>query len=172
MKRQPTAARNNPRFQFRLAAEAVAAAFAELPEVLAVALFGSVAQPPNLETTRRSWRLLHYAKDVDLAVWIDRLDDLAALRTARIRALQKLLAEQNVGVAHHQVDVFLIEPETNRYLGRLCGFATCPKGHVDCEVPGCGQAPFLKQHEDFEFYADALSHDRLVSLYERHGAGG
>jgi len=158
--------------QFRRAAEAVAAAFGELPEVRAVALFGSVARPPNLETTRRGWRLLHHAKDVDLAVWIDRLDDLAAMKRARVRALNKLLAEQNIGVAHHQVDVFLIEPETNRYLGRLCGFAACPKGHADCAVPGCGRAPFLKQHEDFEFYADALSPDRLVSLYVRHGTGG
>jgi len=154
---------------FRRAAEVVAAAFREIPEVRAVALFGSVAAPPRLETTRRGWQLLHHAKDVDLAVWIDGLDDLAALKRARVQALNKLLAEQRIGVAHHQVDVFLIEPETNRYLGRLCGFAACPKGHADCGVPGCGRAPFLKQHEDFEFYADALGQDRLINLYQRQG---
>lgn len=157
--------------QFRLAAEAVAAALAEIGEVRAVALFGSIARPPEMQTTRRGWRLLHYAKDIDLAVWIDRLDDLAALKRARVRALGKLLAERNIGVAHHQVDVFLIEPQTNRYLGRLCNFSACPKGHRDCVVPGCGQAPFLKQHEDFEFYADALRPDRLVRLYERQEGG-
>ena len=150
-----------------MAAEAVALAFAEIPEVQAVALFGSVAAPPKLEITRRGWELLHHAKDVDLAVWIDRLDNLAALKRARVQALKKLLADHDVGVAHHQVDVFLIEPETDRYLGRLCNFATCPKGKADCAVPGCGQSPFLKQHEEFEFYPDALRKDRVVRLYER-----
>jgi hypothetical protein len=154
---------------FRMAAEAVALAFAEIPEVQAVALFGSVAAPPKLEITRRGWELLHHAKDVDLAVWIDRPDDLAALKRARVQALRKLLAERDIGVADHQVDVFLIEPETDRYLGRLCKFASCPKGHRECEVAGCGQAPFLKQHEDFEFFADALNEDRVVRLYQRHG---
>jgi len=153
-----------------MAGQAVAAAFGDLPEVRAVALFGSVARPPKLEVTRRGWELLHHAKDVDLVVWIDRLDNLAALKGARVKALRTLLAERDVGLAHHQVDVFLLEPETNRYLGRLCGFASCPKGHADCAVPGCGRAPFLKQHEDFEFYADALNEDRLVLLYERGGA--
>jgi hypothetical protein len=154
---------------FRKAGESVAAAFAEIPTVQAVALFGSVAKPPKLEVTRRGSELLHRAKDVDLAVWVDRLDDLAALKGARVRALRNLLAEQDVGVAHHQVDVFLLEPETNRYLGRLCDFASCPKGHADCDVPECGRTPFLKQHEDFEFYAHALSEDRVVRLYERRG---
>ncbi len=150
-----------------MAAQAVAAAFAEIPAVRSVALFGSVARPPKLEVTRGGWELLHHAKDVDLAVWIDRVDDLAALKFARAQALRTLLAEQNIGVAHHQVDVFLVEPKTNRYLGRLCNFGSRPKGHVDCTVPGCGRAPLLKQHDDFEFYADALSQDRIISLCER-----
>jgi hypothetical protein len=152
---------------FRLAAEAVAAAFARLPFVRAVALFGSVAAPLRSEITRRGWEMLHHPKDVDLAVWIDRLDDLAALNRARGSALKDLFAAQGVGVAHHQVDVFLIEPETGAYLGRLCTYATCPKGKDDCLTPGCGRAPLLKQHEAFEFYTDALNDDRIVRLYER-----
>lgn len=155
---------------FRMAAEAVAAAVAEISAVRAVALFGSVAGPPELGLTRRGRELLHYAKDVDLAVWIDRLDQLAELKQARIRALSKPLTEQKVGVAHHQVDAFLIEPEMNRYLGRLCSFASCPKGKVECDAPGCGQALFLKQHLDFELDPDALNDDRVVLLYDRGGA--
>ena len=84
------------------------------------------------------------------------------------RSLQEWIAEED-GYAtrqHDQVDVFLIEPETGVYLGRLCNYATCPKGKDDCLTPGCGRAPLLKQHEAFEFYADALNEDRIVRLYE------
>jgi hypothetical protein len=152
---------------FRAGAEAVTAALARYPEVQAVALFGSVAQPPKTRTSRKGWEMLHHPKDVDLAVWIDRLDNLAALNRGRGAAVKALWNERQIGVAHHQLDIFLIEPETNRYLGRLCTYATCPKGKAACQVPGCGQAPLLQQHEDFEFYPDALAPDRVVFLYRR-----
>jgi hypothetical protein len=67
-----------------------------------------------------------------------------------------------VGVAHHQVDVFLFEPGSDRYLGRLCTYAVCPKGKPECSTPGCGREPLLKQHDDFTFDPDALSEDRVV----------
>ena len=52
-------------------------------------------------------------------------------------------------VASHQLDVFLIEPGSDRYLGRLCSFSACPKGKRDCLVPGCGAIPFNKIVAEF-----------------------
>ena len=152
---------------FRRAAEAVALAFACLPEVAAISLFGSVAFPLKTRKTRRGQEMLHDCKDVDLAVWIDHTDNLAGLQRARSRALAALFAEHSIGVAHHQVDVFLIEPGSNRYLGRLCNFGSCPKGHSACRVPGCGRTPLLKQHHVFVFDPDALAKIRVVRLYVR-----
>jgi hypothetical protein len=159
--------------QFRLAADMVSGAFAALEEVRAVALFGSVARPLAREVPRHQpfrgfgVETLHVCKDVDVAVWIDRLDHLNRLRRACSQAVQRLLAEADVGLAHHQVDVFLFEPGSDTYLGRLCDFVECPKGKRECLVPGCGREPFLKQHEGFVMEADALARDRCVRLYER-----
>ncbi len=63
--------------------------------------------------------------------------------------------------------IFILEPGTDRYLGRLCNFAQCPKGNRACEVPGCGAEAFLRQHEDFVFRPDALNADRMIPLYRR-----
>jgi hypothetical protein len=97
--------------EFRLAAEYVAAAFAALPPVHKVVLFGSVAVPLKKEIPRfRKFRrhgqpLWHECMDVDLAVWLDDLSILKSLQRARGQALNRLLAEKDAGVAHHQVDV-------------------------------------------------------------------
>jgi len=155
---------------FRRAAEAVARAFAAFPEVRKIQLFGSVAQPLKTRTTRRGWEMLHNCKDVDLAVWVDRLDNLAALGKARGRAVRALFAEEGVGVAHHEVDVFLFEPGSDRYLGRLCAFSTCPKGKLECLVPGCGARPLLRQHEGFVLDPGALADDRVMLLFNRGDA--
>ncbi len=158
---------------FRRAADAITAAFMKAPEVRAVTLFGSVARPltrnvPRFQPFRAfGIEILHECKDVDLAVWIDRLDTLAALNRARSRALGELFAGGGPGVAHHQADIFLFEPQTDHYLGRLCYFGQCPKGKSDCLTPGCGRAPFLKQHEDFALYPDALAPNRAVPLFDR-----
>jgi hypothetical protein len=158
---------------FRMAADAVTAALAELPEVAAVALIGSVARPLWREVPRFApFRgaligIWHECRDVDLAVWLDRIDGLKALQRARGMALQQLFAQQGVGVAHHQVEIFVMRSGTNDYLGRLCTYGKCPKGKRDCEVPGCGREPFLKQHADFTFWANALAEDRIMRLYER-----
>ena len=159
--------------QFRMAADAVAAALAELPEVAAVSLIGSVARPLRREVPRfRQFRaqripIWHECKDVDLAVWLDRLDRLKLLQRARSHALQRLLEEHNVGVAHHQVEIFVMRAATPDYLGRLCTFGECPKGKPACEVPGCGREPFLKQHADFTFWPDAIAENRIMRLYQR-----
>jgi len=162
--------------EFRLAAEYVAGAFSALPEVMRVVLIGSVAVPLRKEMPRfREYRragvaIWHECADVDLAVWLSRLDRLNELRRARSRALNDLLAETEIGVAHHQVDVFVLEPATNRYLGRLCSFGACPKNKPECRVPGCGAAPFLRQHPDFSWRAESLDPRRTVILFERSAA--
>jgi hypothetical protein len=76
------------------------------------------------------------------------------------------MAGQNIGIAHHQVDVFLLEPRTDRYLGRLCIFGQCPKGKKECRVEGCGKTPFLQRHDEFTFDWSAASQGSIV-LYER-----
>lgn len=156
---------------FRCGADYVTAAFAGLAFVQRVVLFGSVARPLERETPRQ-WRyrragvrLWHEIKDVDLAVWVSDLGNLKALQKARGRALNDLLADRNMGVAHHQVDVFLLEPGTDRYLGRLCHFGVCPKHKPECQVEGCGASLFLRQHEGFAF--DARSLERGTVLFDR-----
>ena len=159
--------------QFRLAADAVTAALAGVPEVEAVVLIGSVARPLWREVPRfqpfRHWGISvwHECKDVDLAVWLDRLDRLQTLSRARSLALHQLFQEKQIGVAHHQVEIFILQGEVNAYRGRLCSFSQCPKGKRECLVPGCGRDPFLQQHAGFTFWPDALAPDGIMPLYDR-----
>jgi hypothetical protein len=158
--------------QFRLAADAVTAALAGVPEVEAVVLIGSVARPLWREVPRfqpfRHWDVpvWHECKDVDLAVWLDRLDRLQTLNRARSLALHQLFQEKQIGVAHHQVEIFILQGEAT-YFGRLCPFSQCPKGKRECLVPGCGRDPFLQQHAGFTFWPDALAPDGIMPLYDR-----
>jgi len=157
--------------QYRIAADVVTAALSRFDEVEAIALFGSVARPlwrevPRFSEFRRTQvKVWHECKDMDLAVWLSRLDRLQQLNRARNISSQGIFIMHGFGVANHEVDVFLLQPQTNRYLGRLCNFAQCPKGKRECEVPGCGREAFLRQHENFEFWSNAL--DRCVMLYRR-----
>jgi hypothetical protein len=160
--------------QFRTAAEYVAAAFAEVPAVRRVALFGSVASPLAEEIPAygrfRMHRMpvLHECKDVDLAVWLEDYGCLKAIQKARGQALNYLYGLRQIGVAHHQVDVFIIDAATGDYAGNLCCFGTCPKGKEDCWVSGCGDTPFLKKYERFTFHKDAaLSPAKSVVLFDR-----
>jgi hypothetical protein len=157
---------------FRMAADAVAAAWRDRPEVAAIALIGSAARPPWKEVPRfRSYRrarieLWHECKDVDLALWLSDLSGLDALRRAKNAALNRL--RQGTGcVASHQVDVFLLKPGSDRYLGRLCQFNRCPKGKIDCLLPGCGATPFLRQHAEFAWRPDSVAEGRMLVLFDR-----
>lgn len=158
--------------QFRTAANYVAAAFASVAAVKRVAFFGSVLASPG-----RAWRntrgtsAIHEPKDVDLAVWIDDATELNQLRVARSRAVNQLFEEAGIGVAHHQVDVFLLDATTGRYLGRLCCFNQCPKGKRECQVSDCGKVPFMQQHDGFVFQADTLRPSRISVLYDRGQPG-
>ena len=139
--------------EFRSGADAVIAAWRVHPEVFAVSLIGSVARTPWKDVPRfapyRRARvaLWHECKDVDLALWLEHLDSLDGLRRAKARALRTLWDEASIGIASHQVDVFILEPVTDRYLGQLCNFNACPKGKAECRIPGCGNVTLLRQHE-------------------------
>jgi len=162
---------------FRKAADIVTNALMAFEEVEAIAVIGSVAKPLWKEVPRfREFRnagieVWHECKDLDLAVWISSQHRLAALRRARDRALSEAYrAGTGPGTANHQVDVFLIEPGTNEYLGRLCNFSACPKDKPQCSVPGCGTIPFNKRHEGFVPDSDLLAPAPFSTLYRR-GSG-
>lgn len=164
----------NQQRQFRQAADVIADAWAAFPEVRAIAVIGSVALPlwkevPRfLEFRRRGIELWHECMDLDLALWVDSQDRLNDLRRTRDKALREAFeAGAGISVVGHQVDVFLFEPETDRYLGRLCNYRQCPKGKPKCYVPGCGDIPFNKRVADFQPYADILDPARYAMLYER-----
>ena len=96
------------------------------------------------------------------------LDSLDALRRAKARALRTLWDEAAIGIASHQVDVFILELVTDRYLGRLCDFNACPKGKAQCGAPGCGDVALLRQHEGgVRWRAESLAEGRAVRLFER-----
>jgi hypothetical protein len=162
---------------FRFVADRVTAALARCRSVEAIVLFGSVARPLRREVPRfapyKQLRLpiAHECKDVDLAAWVSRLDGLDELRRARGRVIGEIVAECGHGPAVHEIEVFLLEPGTNRYLGRLCYFRQCPAGKRDCLAAGCGHQPFLKQHDDFSFYPKAIAEGAAIRLYDRIGGG-
>ena len=155
---------------FRAAAEYVARALAAVATVRRIALFGSVASRPHPRRGHHAG--MHEPKDVELAVWIDSAIELDRLRLLRSRAVNQLWDEEEIGVAHHQVDVFLIDAATGAYLGRLCCFNQCPKHKPECRAENCGQVPFLRQHDDFVFDRDALSPSRIEVLYDRQTVEG
>ncbi len=162
---------------FRRAADIVTDALMTFEEVEAVAVIGSVAKslwkevPRFREFRRAQVEVWHECKDLDLAVWISAQLRLGALRRARDLALRRgYESGKGPSTAGHQVEIFLIEPGTDRYLGRLCNFNECPKGKPECNVPGCGAVPFNKCVDGFLPHADLLASARYAMLYQR-GAG-
>lgn len=162
---------------FRRCAELLAKTAARLDFVQRVVLFGSVAAPLQKEVPRfarlRRARIAvwHECKDVDLAIWVSDLTRLRELKRAVSDATNRwqtiAAAERFPGVAHHQVDVFIMEPGTNRYRGNLCHYGQCPKGKPECEVAGCGAQPFLRLYADFAFNPRAPLGEHAVVLFDR-----
>ena len=160
--------------QFRMVADVVTEAWMAFSEVQTVAVIGSVARPlwkeiPRFREFRRQGiELRHECSDLDLAVWIESQARLSELRRARDRALRDACnAGAGISVTGNEVDVFLIEPGTDRYLGRLCRFNQCPKGKRECLVPGCGAIAFNRRIAGFVPHADLLAPARAATLYER-----
>jgi hypothetical protein len=160
---------------FRIAAECVAAALSRIPAVQKVALIGSVAAPPvkvppfSRRLRRLGIKITRECGDIDLAVWVSDLTALPALQKARGRAANDFRRETDYGVAHHQIEIFVMQPGTDEYLGCLCIFSACPKDwrKPECRVEGCGATPFLQRHADFTLYPDVLSPAKSVVLFER-----
>jgi hypothetical protein len=159
---------------FRRAADIVTDALMAFEEVEAIAVIGSVAKPlwkevPRFREFRRTGiEVWHECKDLDLAVWISSQLRLDALRRARNSALRRgYESGKGPSTANHQVEIFLIEPGTDRYLGRLCNFNECPKGKPECRVPGCGAVPFNKCVDGFAPQADLLASASYAMLYRR-----
>jgi hypothetical protein len=162
---------------FRRAADIVTDALTCFEEIEAIAVIGSVAKPlwkevPRFREFRRAGvEVWHECKDLDLAVWISSQHRLGELRRGRDRALREAFeAGTGPGTVSHQVEIFLIEPGTDAYLGRLCAFNACPKDKPQCAVPGCGAIPFNKRVEDFVPHADLLASASYAMLYRR-GSG-
>jgi hypothetical protein len=160
--------------QFRLAADIVADAWVPFAEVTAIAVIGSVAKPlwkevPRFREFRRAGiEVWHECKDLDLALWLETQDRLGDLRRAAAVALQEAHdLGAGMSVVSHQLDVFLFEPATDLYLGRLCSFGQCPKGKRDCLVPGCGAIAFNKCVDGFTPYADLLAPAAEGMLFRR-----
>ena len=163
---------------FHRAAEVIADELAMLPQVQKIVIFGSVAMPLQKEIPRfRQYRreriaVWHECKDVDLAVWLNDFDHLKDIQRTRSHALNHLLAIEDIGVAHHQVDMFLMDA-TDRYLGRLCHFGQCPKERkLECLVDGCGKKQFLRQDEEFVFRPESLAPEKSIVLFDRHAHQG
>lgn len=160
--------------EFRMAANVVTDAFMGFEEVEAVGVIGSVAKPlwkdvPRFQEFRRAGvKVWHECGDLDLAVWLSSLDRLEELRRTRDIALRDAYADgTGPSVAGHQVEIFLFEPGSDRYLGRLCSFNMCPKGNPDCAVPGCGAVPFNKMVDGFVPTTDLLAPAAHAMLYRR-----
>jgi len=161
---------------FRWAAQSVAIAMSELPEVQKVAAFGAVAQPLRMEVPRfsdfRRYRIevLHECEDLDLAVWTRDMARLRELKSALSRGLSFVQDTPYGGVAHHQVDVHLFDTGSVGYRGRLCIFGQCPKpGKRECHVPGCGAQPFLQQFPKYRFNPMQFESEPKVILFDRAG---
>ncbi len=160
--------------EFRLAADIVARAWEAFPEVWAVAVIGSVAGPlwkevPRFREFRRARiEVWHECGDLDLALWITSQHRLGEVRRAATRALRRSFeVGVPMSVVSHQVDVFMFEPGTDNHLGRLCYFNQCPKGKLDCLVPGCGETPFNKRIAGFKPDASLLAPVAHAMLFRR-----
>ncbi|MDB5488168.1 MAG: hypothetical protein JWQ58_1883 [Reyranella sp.] len=158
--------------QYRMAADVVTDGLAAFAEVQAVAVIGSVAKPlwkevPRFSEFRRARiEVWHECKDLDLAVWLESQDRLGELRIAVAQSLSAAFkAGIGVSVTSNQVDLFLFEPGSDRYLGRLCHYNRCPKDKPDCFVAGCGTIPFNKRIDGFTPYAGILA--SMATLYVR-----
>ncbi len=163
--------------RFRVAADVVTDAWMAFPEVHAVAVIGSVAKalwkevPRFSDFRRERIEVWHECRDLDLALWIESQQRLREIHRAANRALNKAFESgADTSVVPHQLDIFMFDPASDAYLGRLCSFSQCPKGKRDCLVLGCGAIAFNKVIDGFVPRADLLAPAQYAMLYRR-GAG-
>jgi hypothetical protein len=160
--------------RFRVAADVVTDAWMAFPEVHAVAVICSVAKalwkevPRFSDFRRERIEVWHECRDLDLAIWIESQQNLHEIHRAANRALSKAFESgADTSVVPHQLDIFMFDPASDAYLGRLCSFNQYPKGKRDCLVPGCGAIAFNKVIDGFVPRADLLAPAQYATLYRR-----
>ena len=70
------------------------------------------------------------------------------------------LTEQEIylNIAHHTFSIHLIDD-----------FSRWPKHKRECQVPGCGAAPFVRILLDFKLKPHRLNSSNSQVLFQRHG---
>ncbi len=137
------------------------------PSVQKVALFGSVAKYHlKLSEKKKNY------KDIDIAIWLNSMDELPLLRRTRALTCAQYSKTHNIGFADHELDIFIMEANSEKFLGFLCYFNKCPKysGKFlkdDCSAKGCGDSPFLKQYLHFSLDPKALDKEKIIILYDQ-----
>lgn len=109
-------------------------------------------------------------KDVDLAIWISSTDELSLIRKALGTALKKYISCGKFGVSNNEFDIFLLDAGTNKYLGNLCRYATCPKEKDECNVRGCGKVPHLQKFKEFVLFPSAVNEVNRIDVYDKLGS--
>ena len=181
MKRSEIAAQNayllRRQENYRLAADVIARGLMGVRDVEAIAVIGSVASalwkevPRFREYRRAGIEVWHECGDLDLAFWLTSFDNLGRIRKKVATSLRNAYEKgEGPSVSDIEVDIFLFEPVTDRYVGRLCRYNACPKGKTDCMVPGCGDIPFNRVFRDFKPHADILR-PAAYSMFYRRGEG-
>ena len=149
---------------FRWAAQSIAILLDDYSTVEKVSAFGSVALPLSAEASR----CLHYCKDLDLAIWLTKFENLRGLRTvigAGVRQIEELRCAY---IEPYEVDVHLFDFESGEYRGRLCFFSDCPKRkRWECRVPGCGKRKFLRKLWKEQFNPPRFAAEPKVILLDR-----
>ena len=145
----------------------------EHSEIERISLFGSLAKPPFLEPHPYSKRLrdrgvhiFHAPKDIDLAIWVSSLNNLSAIRETLARTVRNMV-KQELGLSDDRVELFVFDYRSGKYLGCVCHFNKCPKGHDDCLTHGCGTPKHLKIKKDFDLHPEAISRVNGQLLFER-----
>jgi hypothetical protein len=101
----------------------------------------------------------------------DRLRQLKDLQRALKRGLALVQNTKFGGVAHHQLDVHVMDAGTGGYRGHLCIFKECPReGKRECSAPGCGASPFLQQFPGYRFRPALFEEAPKVLLFD-HSSG-
>ena len=159
--------------EFRLAADAVTAAWRAHPYVVTVSLIGSLARDPWKEVPRfQPWRragiaLWHECKDVDLALWLADLTDLNGLRRARAKRCRTCCAETiSASRAIRSTSSFSNREPTVISVAYATSMPA-RRARRECRVPGCGEVAFLRQHDRLRLAPDSLAGDRAVRLFDR-----
>jgi cupin 2 domain-containing protein len=153
---------------FLHAALKLAERLSEFPEVERIALFGSLAKPPFRESYRYKRRIwaFHEPKDIDMAIWLSSLKNLKVMRRT-IATLAESVAKKAPGICAGNVELFVFDSKSSKYLGRVCHYKHCPYNDANCRVDGCGKPSHLKIASDFMLYPDAVSRINSQLLFER-----